>query len=160
MYKLISTLLDKMGNWFGIIFKILIPAIIMHRPIRLASFTIYVYGGLITGNVNLFHDLGKMSVYLFYIMLALLLLFSPKAASVFEFVVIPYYFLNLILLSTVEYFQVNIVGLEDALQPYIRMAPLVAVFLVCKILFYFFVILNRDKMEEERLSKLDDKYID
>ena len=160
MYKLISSLLDKMGNWFGIVFKILIPAIVMYRPIRFTAFTIYVYGGLLTGNVRFFNDIGKFSIYLFYLILLLLLYFSPEAASVFEFVMIPSYILNLILLSTIEYFQINIVGIESALQPYIRMAPVVVLFLAFKILFYFFVKSNRDKLEEGRYNKFNDNYID
>lgn len=160
MYKLISNLLDKMGNWFGIIFKILLPAVIMYRPIRLTSFTIYVYGALLTGNTVAFNDIGKISVYAFYILLLCLLIFLPKAASVFEFIMVPYYIVNLIVLSTVEYFSISVVGIEDALKPYIRMAPVIILFIICKLVFFFFIRANRDKLEADRMKKFNNKYAD
>ncbi|MBQ2824872.1 MAG: hypothetical protein IJF19_01235 [Clostridia bacterium] len=160
MYKFITNLLDKMGNWFGIVFKIILPAIIMYRPIRLTAFTFYVYGALISGNVTAFNDLGKISIYVLYIVLLCMLFLAPKSASVFEFVMVPYYLINLIILSTAEYFELNVAGLEEALVPYVRMAPVVILFIAFKVFFYFFIKVNRNKLEEDRLKKFDDKYVD
>lgn len=160
MYRLISTLLDKMGSWFGVVFKILLPAIIMYRPIRLTAFTIYIYGALLSGNTNAFNDFGKIAIYVLYLVLGLMLIFAPEAASVFEFVMVPYYLINLIILSTVEYFEVNVAGLEQALEPYVRMAPVVIGFIICKIVFYFFINANRDRLEADRAEKFSKKYID
>ncbi len=160
MYKFITSLLDKMGSWFGIVFKIILPLVIMYRPIRLTAFTVYVYGALISGNVTAFNDLGQIAIYALYIVLLCMLFLAPKAASVFEFVMVPYYLINLIILTTAEYFELNVAGLEEALVPYVRMAPVVILFIAFKIFFYFFIKVNREKLEEDRLKKFDDKYVD
>lgn len=157
MFKAFSTLLEKMGNWFGIIFKIILPIIIMYRPIRLAAYTVYVYGTTLGGDYYTFNGLGEVIYYILYAIFILLVFLFPKAASGFEFVVIPYYFVSLILFKSIEVFELALNGLDSILTTYIRVAPFVALFFVGKILFYIFIRTNRGKIEEARRKKFKNR---
>lgn len=153
MFKLFSAMLEKMGNWFGIIFKILIPIVIMYRPLKLTAFTIFVGGTYFGGDYSTFDGLGQIAFYAMYVIFILLCFLFPKAASAFEFVIIPYYFITLIVFNVSDYLNLVYDGLSNALTSYERMAPVVALFLVAKIVFFVFLRTNGDKIEAAREAK-------
>ena len=111
MFKFFSMVLEKMGSWFGIVFKIIIPIFVMYRPIKLTAFTIFIYGTTLGGDFYTFDGLGEVIYYSLYGIFILLVFLFPKVASGFEFVVIPYYFINILLCKTVEYF--NLVAISS-----------------------------------------------
>ena len=92
MFKLFSTLLERMGNWFGIIFKILLPAVIMYRPIKMVGFSLLVFGSILGGDVSSLNNFGIILFVIIYIVFGIMLILFPKAASALEFILILYYF--------------------------------------------------------------------
>ncbi|MBQ8795707.1 MAG: hypothetical protein IJZ54_04725 [Clostridia bacterium] len=157
MFKLFSAMLEKMGNWFGIIFKIIIPVFIMFRPLKLTAFTIFMGGTMLGGDYTTFDGLGQIAFYVMYIIFILLCFLFPKVASAFEFVIIPYYFVSLIVLNVSDYLNLVYSGLGNALTSYERMAPVVALFLIAKIVFFIFLKTNGEKIEAAREAKFGDK---
>lgn len=153
MFRFFSALLDKMGNWFGIIFKMILPAILMYRPIKMFAFSVLVFGVTLGGNSYSFNDLGVVLFYIVYAILVLMLLLFPQVASAMEFALMGYYFLSLTVFSTVGYFADRLVGIETVIHANARAVPLVAAFLAGKILFYIFIRVNRDKIEVGRKDK-------
>ena len=140
MFKMYSAVLDKMGNWFGIIFKILLPLIVMYRPIKSFSFSIVTVGLYYGGNITSVNAFGIILFCLLYAVLAALLIWFPRAASVMEFLLIAYYVSFLGLLYLGGFYSSYISKLAIYIQIYSFELPCVLVFLLGKIMFYLFFI--------------------
>lgn len=154
MFRLISTLLDKMGKWFGIIFKTILPIGVMYFATRLAVFSIFIFGTAAGGDYGKLDGLCEVVFWLLYGVFIIMVLAFPKIASVMEFVIIPYYFVILILCYNVDYFTLMINALEATLSTYAMVFPLVAVFLAGKIMFYFFLRKYRGRIEDDIQRKI------
>ena len=77
MFRLIAVALEKLGNWFGIIFKIVVPIIAMYRPIKTLSFSIVVFGAYLGGNSDALNTFAIVMFGLLYVILVVLLIFTP-----------------------------------------------------------------------------------
>ena len=153
MFKLFSTLLERMGNWFGIIFKILLPAVIMYRPIKMVGFSLLVFGAILGGDVSSLNNFGIILFVIFYVVFGIMLILFPKAASALEFILILYYFGCIIAFGFSDFFTQRIVGIADVAFTYAKMAPFIFIFLLGKVLFFIFLKVNRDKIEQNRRKK-------
>ncbi|MBR3988558.1 MAG: hypothetical protein IKK10_04565 [Clostridia bacterium] len=153
MFKFFSALLDKMGSWFGIIFKIILPGIVMYRPVKMFAFAVMVFGTTLGGDITSFDKLGIVIFYMLYAILVLMLFLFPKVASAMEFCLMAFYFVCLIVFNFIDFFSNNFVGLSDIVRSYSYALPLVLIFLIGKILFYIFITANREKIEEGRKVK-------
>lgn len=153
MFKLFSSILEKMGNWFGIIFKILLPAVIMYRPIKMVGFSLLVFGAMFGGDITSLNNFGLILFALVYVVFVVMLFLFPKAASALEFILIFYYFGCLVAFGFSDFFTQRIMGIEGIAFTYAKMAPFVFVFLVGKILFFIFLKVNRNKIELTRNEK-------
>ena len=162
MYKILSAVFNKMESWFGVVFKILIPALVMILPIKLTTYSIYIYGVTFGGD---YYSLSGFSEVLFYILYALLILAAilfPRVASAMEFVIIPYYVLTLVISSMVSDITMMLTSFEEQLTSYWYALPFVMVFLVFKIIFYFFIRSHKElflKEKEEKYEKNNDYYV-
>lgn len=131
-----------MGKWFGIVFKILIPLLVMYRPIKSFAFSFVILGtyfGSEAQQINLF---GTIGFCVFYIVFFVMLLFFPKVASATEFVLIAYYFAFLAFVYIAGYYSDFFAGMKPILYIYTRAVPIVLLFLFGKILFFFFIRKN------------------
>ena len=108
----------KMGNGFGIIFKIIIPFLVTFIPIDQVS------GWL-------FGPMAKIMDFVLWAALLVLLIFVPKAASVMEFIVI-----GLALVLTIGYESI------DYLWGWCVMIA-AAVFLFFKLLFLLTILIKK-----------------
>ena len=156
MYKIISGVLERIGNWFGIIFKMIIPALVMYRPIKTFIFSFVLIGSMNGGNSYLSTDLGVVGFGIIYGVFALMLIFLPKAASAVEFFLIAWYFVFLIVVSNSGPNPLFPEGMGEILQIYSDGLAWVIVFLLGKILFYFFIRANNF---EYRLKKNRDDQV-
>ena len=129
----------------------------MYRPIKTFIFSFVLICSLNGGNSYLSTDLGVVGFGVIYGVFALMLIFLPKAASAVEFFLIAWYFVFLIVVSNSGPNPLFPEGMGDILQIYSDGLAWVIVFLLGKILFYFFIIANNF---EYRLKKnRDDQMI-
>ena len=142
MSKFIFATLDKLGNWFGIIFKIILPLIAMYRPIKTFTLSFAAFGSLLGGDSQNLSDIGVISFFILYGILVLLLIFLPKVASATEFFLIFFYLGFWALVYFAAPYNVHFEGLTELLRTYLMALPLVVVFLAGKIFFFFFVKKN------------------
>lgn len=148
MFRLLSAILDKMGFWFGIIFKLLVPLVVMFRPIKAFSFSIVLIG---THYGNYAPSLNKFAIVVFflvYIVLLAMLIWFPKVASAIEFVIIGYYIVFLATLYFGGNFSSYIAKISPFFWTYVFELPFVLLFLAGKIIFFFFILSNRKNIEE------------
>ncbi len=165
MFKLIAGIVERMGNWFGIIFKIVLPFIVMYRPIKTLSFSIVVFGAYYGGNADFLNTIALALFGLLYVILVALLICAPKVASAVEFLLIAYYFAFLGFVYFAGFYSSFFEGMNHYLLIYIRELPLVLIFLTGKIIFFFFIRSNRASLEQMKkqdaifFSSSDDDYI-
>lgn len=156
MFRLISGILDKMGNWFGVVFKIIIPIALMYFPIRLSVLSVYIYGVAFGGNRTTFDGLCDVMFWLLYLIFVTMAFLIPKVASAMEFVIIPYYMLTLIICAKSNYLAMMVKDIDVTVAFYAKLLPFVLIFLAGKIMFYFFIKNNRARIEIQRRRKFDE----
>lgn len=149
MFKSLSSLLDKMGIWFGVIFKFIIPVLVMYRPIKTFALTVTIFLMTVGGSPQSMNNLGIVAFYLIYAVLIVMLILLPKVASAMEFVLIFCYFAFLGMFYFVDYFSMHIADLNNIILTYVRVLPLVLTFLAGKIFFFIFIRKNKQKIESE-----------
>lgn len=153
MFKFISFLLDKMGNWFGIVFKMALPLVVMFRPLKTFVFTFVLIGTFAGGNSYLSTDLGVVAFGILYAVFAIIVIFLPKVASVVEFILIGNYFAFLIFLNTAIPQNEMLAELAQVLPAYSRALPMVIVFLAGKIMFFFLLRANDEEYKKRKNRK-------
>lgn len=153
MFKFVSAVLEKMGNWFGIIFKIIIPLAVMYRPIKAFSFSLVLIGTFCGGDSQDLSDLGVIVFGVLYGIFILMLIFFPKLASATEFFLIFCYFAFLATVYIAGFYSDFFAGMSQILHTYARELPLVIVFLAGKIFFFFFIKANNEKYEKVKERK-------
>lgn len=149
MYKFISSFLEKLGNWFGIIFKIALPLLFMYRPIKTFVFSFVVIGFASGADSYVSSDFGVIAFSIVYAVLALLLFFFPRAASVFEFFLIAWYFAFLIATYAGALDKV-FPDAEHILKTYSKEIIPVLLFLAAKIFFFFFIMAHDEEYEKKQ----------
>lgn len=151
--KVITTIFEKMGNWFGIVFKILVPFFVMYRPIKSFVFTIVLlmttYGGSMFSSTNM----GLFVFIIVYSVFVLLLFLVPKVASATEFALIIWYVIFLIILDTSGFSSLSAENALHIQQTYSQELPWVMVFLAGKIFVFFFVKLNSKEYVKQQERK-------
>lgn len=142
MYKAITSLFEKMGNWFGVVFKLILPFFVMYRPIKtfVFSFVLLVTAG--GGNTFSSSDMGVFIFVIVYAVFVLLLFLLPKVASATEFVIITWYFVFLIVVAVSDFGVVSAESVKHILNTYSQELPWVIIFLAGKIFVFFFVKSN------------------
>ncbi len=142
MYKAITSLFEKMGNWFGVVFKLILPFFVMYRPIKtfVFSFVLLVTAG--GGNLFSSSDMGVFIFVIVYAVFVLLLFLLPKVASATEFVIITWYFVFLIVVAVSDFGGVSAESVKHILNTYSQELPWVIIFLAGKIFVFFFVKSN------------------
>ena len=160
MFKLFSILLEKMGNWFGIVFKIVLPAVFMYRPIKMVSLSLVVFGSAFGADINILNKFSLIAFVVIYVAFLIMLLLFPKTASATEFVLIFYYFGCLYAFIFVDFFNERVIsGINEVALNYARMAPFVLLFLIGKILFFIFLKVNQKTFvlhQREKFGFFDD----
>ena len=153
MYKSISSLFEKMGNWYGIVFKLIIPFFVMYRPIKafIFSFVLMVTAG--GGNIFSSSDMGLFMFIILYAVFVLLLFLLPKVASAIEFVFITWYFVFLIVFAILNFGGGSSANIWHILSTYSRELPWVIIFLSGKIFVFFFVRSNSKEYEKAQEFK-------
>lgn len=156
MFRLISGILDKMGNWFGVVFKIIIPIVVMYYPTRLAVLSVYIYGIAYGGSYTTFEGLCEVMFWLLYLIFVAMAFLIPKVASIMEFIIIPYYMLTLIICANSSLIAMMVKNIDATVDFYVKVLPFALVFLAGKIMFYFFIRNNRAQIEIQRRRKFDE----
>ena len=157
MYRSISILLDKMGNWFGIIFKILLPLVLMYRPLKTLALSIVVFGTYYGGSPASLNSFAIGMFWLMYVVFLVLLIFSPKVASACEFFLIAYYMAFILFIYHAGVTSNAFESLTSYLITYIIELPFILLFLTGKIIFFFFIRHNR--MNIEKMKSRDNQML-
>lgn len=142
MSGFILKVLEKMGKWFGIIFKIILPLLFMYRPLKSLAFSFVVLGTYFGSEAQQINALGTVAFCVFYIVFFVLLMFFPKIASATEFVLIGYYFAALAFAYIAGQYNAFFAGMSHIIYEYTKAVPIVILFLSGKIFFFFFVKKN------------------
>lgn len=158
MSKFILNVLQKMGKWFGIIFKIIIPLFCMYRPIKTFVFSFVVVGTYFGSDAQQINKLGMIAFGVIYVIFFVLLLFFSKAASATEFVLIAYYFAFLAFICIAGHYSNFFAGMTEILYTYAMAVPVVLLFLVGKIFFFFFVKRNYMSIMQIKLENTNPFY--
>jgi hypothetical protein len=151
-------MLGKMGKWFGIIFKIIIPLLAMYRPIKTLSFSIVVFGIHFWGNPEQMNNFGTVAFIAFYVIFFVLLLLCPKIASAIEFILIAYYFAFFVFAYIAGNNSAYFASVTQILYEYIKAAPIVLLFLSGKIFFFFFVRKNYMRIAQMKFENSNTPY--
>ena len=147
MFKFLSFVVEKMGVWFGIIFKLVLPLLVMYMPIKSFAYSIAIIGVYYNSYPPSIVAFGIVVFGLSYIVLLALLIWFPKVASAFEFVLMAIYIAFLATLFFGGNFSSYISHIADmSFWNYASTLPLVLVFLVGKIIFFFFIRENRKQL--------------
>lgn len=155
LFDIVNAMLNKMGNWFGIIFKIILPAIIMYRPIKMLSLSILVFGTVFGGEADSLNTFALMVFIFLYVIFAIMLFLFPKAASAIEFFLIFYYFASLGVFWFVDFFREGFDVMPEVVLSYARAIPWVLIFLAGKIFFFFFIRANIYKFAEGKFGSIE-----
>lgn len=153
MYKSITSLFEKMGNWFGIVFKLILPFFVMYRPIKTFVFSLVLLVTGIGGNSFSSNDMGVFVFIIVYAVFVLLLFLLPKVASATEFVLIGWYFVFLIFLAVSGLSILPGEMLNHFLNTYSQELPWVIIFLAGKIFIFFFVKSHSKEYEKAQERK-------
>ena len=153
MTKFILNVLEKMGKWFGIIFKIIIPLLVMYRPIKNFAFSFVVFGTYFGSDAQQINKLGFIVFCILYAVFIMLLLLFPKVASATEFVLIGYYFAFLVFAYIAGFYSGYFASVANILNEYTKAVPIVVLFLVGKVFFFFFVRKNYTSIAYMNLEK-------
>ena len=156
MNKFILAAVEKMGNWFGIIFKILLPFVVMYRPIKTFVFLLVVTATAMGGDSQ---ELSRYGILIFcavYALFTLLLIFFPKIASAAEFFLMFCYFAFFVSVVVMSPHSVVFANLGPVVRTYSKEAPVVFAFFAGKIYFFFFIRANRAALEKAKSDALSD----
>ena len=153
MSRIILNLLEKMGKWFGIIFKIIIPLLVMYRPIKNFAFSFVVFGTYYGTEAQQINKFGMIVFCILYAVFLILLLLFPKAASATVFVLIAYYFAFFVFAYIAGFYSGFFAGVSNILNEYAKAFPIVVLFLVGKVFFFFFVRRNYMSIAHTKLEK-------
>jgi hypothetical protein len=156
MVNFLDNLLKKMGIWFGIIFKVTIPALLFFYPSKMIVLGAVFLVSSLGINLGVIGEKSQLIAVFLYVIFVLILIFMPKVASVIEFVATPIYLVSLYylyqLLFKVQFYSLNI---TDS-APFINMnkanVVLLAIFIFFKILFFFFVVINKNNIEKAQIQ--------
>ena len=120
----------------------------MYRPIKALAFSVVLVGTYSGNYAPSINTLGIVLFFLVYVVLLAMLIWFPKVASAIEFVLIAYYVLFLATLYFGGNFSSYIAKMSSFFWTYVYELPVVLVFLAGKILFFFFILSNRKKIDE------------
>lgn len=153
MYKIISSLFEKMGNWFGIIFKLVLPFLVMYRPIKTFIFSFVLIEASYSGSAYFTSEFGLFLFIFVYVVFTLLLFLLPKVASATEFVFITWYFVFLIVIAGSNFSGESAENFKHILSTYSQELPWVIIFLIGKILVFIFIKSHSKEYEKEQENK-------
>ena len=152
MINFIDNLLRKMGPAFGIIFKIIIPAVLFFYPFKMLVYGFSLFSIDLGFDASPVMQHSQIISFVLFMIFVLLLIFCPRVASVIEFIVTPLYFISLYYFYNML-FQINFFSLSfSGSAPYLVInkicAVLIVVFIIFKILFFFFIMLNQKNLNK------------
>lgn len=157
MIKFFDNLLKRMGIWFGIIFKITIPALLFFYPFKMIILEGVFLVSSLGIKLGVIGQKSQLIAVFLYVIFVLILIFMPKTASVIEFIVVPIYFISLYhlynTLFEVQFYSFNI---TDS-APFINMnkanVVLLVIFVFFKILFFIFLVINKKNIEKAQIKQ-------
>ena len=156
MINFLDNLLNKMGIWFGIIFKITIPAILFYYPFKMIMLAGVLLASILGIDMGAFGQNSQMIASFLFVIFVAILIFSPRVASAIEFILTPIYLVSLYyiysLLFNVQFFSLNITDSAPFINMNKATVVALAVFIIFKILFFFFVVINRNNIEEAHIQ--------
>ena len=156
MINFLDNLLNKMGIWFGIIFKITIPAILFYYPFKMIMLAGALLASILGIDMGVFGQNSQMIASFLFIIFVAILIFSPRVASAIEFILTPIYLVSLyyiyLLLFNVQFFRLNITDSAPFINMNKATVVALAIFIIFKILFFFFVVINRNNIEEAHIQ--------
>ena len=156
MINFLDNLLNKMGIWFGIIFKITIPAILFYYPFKMIMLGGVLLASILGIDMGAFGQNSQMIASFLFVIFVAILIFSPRVASAIEFILTPIYLVSLyyiyLLLFNVQFFRLNITDSAPFINMNKATVVALAVFIIFKILFFFFVVINRNNIEEAHIQ--------
>ena len=156
MINFLDNLLNKMGIWFGIIFKITIPAILFYYPFKMIRLAGVLLASILGIDMGAFGQNSQMIASFLFVIFVAILIFSPRVASAIEFILTPIYLVSLYyiysLLFNVQFFSLNITDSAPFININKATVVALAVFIIFKILFFFFVVINRNNIEEAHIQ--------
>lgn len=156
MINFLDNLLNKMGIWFGIIFKITIPAILFYYPFKMIMLAGVLLASILGIDMGAFGQNSQMIASFLFVIFVAILIFSPRVASAIEFILTPIYLVSLyyiyLLLFNVQFFSLNITDSAPFINMNKATVVALAVFIIFKILFFFFVVINRNNIEEAHVQ--------
>ena len=149
MFLAIDYFLKKLGSAFGVIFKVLIPAVLYFFPFKILILGLAYL--LLQLGVSTFLAKNIETVYIvLYIIFVMMLVFLPKVASAIEFVLTPLYLVAVEYVYTVL-FKTHFYSLVFSRNIYdinINRICVVAllIFIAFKIIFFIYIRNNIDKI--------------
>ena len=156
MINFLDNLLNKMGIWFGIIFKITIPAILFYYPFKMIMLAGVLLASILGIDMGTFGQNSQMIASFLFVIFVAILIFSPRVASAIEFILTPIYLVSLYyiysLLFNVQFFSLNITDSAPFINMNKATVVALAIFIIFKILFFFFVVINRNNIEEAHIQ--------
>ena len=156
MINFLDNLLNKMGIWFGIIFKITIPAILFYYPFKMIMLAGVLLASILGIDMGAFGQNSQMIASFLFVIFVAILIFSPRVASAIEFILTPIYLVSLYyiyaVLFNVQFFRLNITDSAPFINMNKATVVALAIFIIFKILFFFFVVINRNNIEEAHIQ--------
>jgi hypothetical protein len=104
------------------------------------------------------NNFGTVAFIAFYVIFFVLLLLCPKIASVIEFVLIAYYFAFFVFAYIAGNNNAYFASVTQILYEYIKVAPVVLLFLSGKIFFFFFVRKNYMRIAQMKFENSNMPY--
>lgn len=156
MINFLDNLLNKMGIWFGIIFKITIPALLFFYPFKMTMFGVAMLATAFGIDTGEFGQNSQLIAGFLYTIFVVILIFLPRVASAIEFILTPIYLVSLyyvyLLLFGVQFYSLNITDIAPFINMNKASVVFLAIFIVFKILFFFFVVINRSNIEKSQIK--------
>ena len=156
MINFLDNLLNKMGIWFGIIFKITIPAILFYYPFKMMMLGGVLLASILRIDTGIVSQNSQLIASFLFIIFVAILIFLPRLASAIEFILTPVYLVSLYyiysLLFNVQFFSLNITDSAPFININKATVVALAIFITFKILFFFFVVINRKNIEEAQIK--------
>ncbi|MDO4748170.1 MAG: hypothetical protein Q4A12_03230 [Eubacteriales bacterium] len=157
MINAIDLFLKKLGPMYGIVFKLLIPAVLFYFPFKMLVLTSVIGFSMFGITVSYGHYVDII-VLVIYIVFVAMLIFLPKVASAIEFVVTPLYFVALkyeyLILFNVDFYSFDFSSQVYQINLHRMLVILIIVFILFKLLFFVFVKLNRKNIIKEKRKNI------
>ena len=154
MLKFLDTLLNKMGVWFGIVFKITIPAILYYYPLQILALAGVLLATILEIDIGVIGQYSQIIAISLYVIFVIILIFLPKVASVLEFLITPAYLFALhyvyLLLFKVQFYRPNITDIAPYINRNKANVLLLIVFMFFKIVFFFFVVIDKKNIKKTK----------